>query len=81
LQEENWVAVEEKQLPRPGPVSRQFLDNVLSENTHLPLSKAGKVHLLLTVAPMPRLGQLYPVVFERILNEEISTNPVKVAGK
>jgi hypothetical protein len=40
------------------------------------LSEAGKAHLLLAVAPLPRIDQVYQVVFERILNEKISTNPV-----
>jgi len=34
------------------------------------------VHLLLAVAPLPRLEQVYQVVFENILNERITTKPV-----
>ena len=40
----------------------------------------GKVHLLLAVAPLSRIDQVYQVVFEKILNEKISTRPVGVAG-
>ena len=36
-----------------------------------------KAHVLLTVAPAPRLGDLYRAVFEGILGEKRSTNPVE----
>ena len=45
------------------------------------LNNPGRVHLLLATAPLPRLGQIYKVVFEKILNEKVSTEPVvKVSG-
>jgi len=50
------------------------------QNQHLGLTDQGKVHLLLAAAPAPRLSQVYRAVFEAILNEQISTSPVKVAG-
>jgi hypothetical protein len=37
----------------------------------------GQVHTLLAYHPLPRLAQLYPVVFEGILKEKISTLPVQ----
>ena len=40
------------------------------------LDNAGRVHLLLAAAPLPRIEQVYKVVFEKILNEKISTSPV-----
>jgi hypothetical protein len=45
------------------------------------LDNQGKVHLLLAAAPLPRLEQVYKVVFEKILNEKISTSPVIEAGR
>ena len=42
----------------------------------LHLDNQGKVHLLLATAPLPRLEQIYKLVFEKILNEKVSTAPV-----
>jgi hypothetical protein len=47
----------------------------------VPLDNQGKVHLLLAAGAAPRLDQAYRAVFERILNEEISTRPVEVVGR
>lgn len=40
------------------------------------LGKQGRVHLLLTAAPLARLENIYTLVFEKILNEKVSTAPV-----
>jgi hypothetical protein len=40
------------------------------------LGKRGQVHLLLAAAPAPRLEQVYRLVFENILGEQVSTAPV-----
>jgi hypothetical protein len=40
------------------------------------LNRQGQVHLLLASAPLVRIDQIYALVFEKILNERISTNPV-----
>jgi hypothetical protein len=40
------------------------------------LDNQGRVHLLLTAAPLPRIERVYKLVFEKILNEKISTSPV-----
>lgn len=45
------------------------------------ISNQAKVHLLLSKKPMPELKDVYRIVFEQILNERISMNPVKVNGK
>jgi hypothetical protein len=42
------------------------------------MSRQGQVHLLLSAAPLPRVGQVYRVVFERLLGERVSTSPVAV---
>jgi hypothetical protein len=68
-------------LPRQDAVTFQELDGVLGQHAYLRLNNQGKVHLLLGACPMPSLGQVYRVVFQRILGETISTNPVAVAGR
>src|SRR5262249_15427327 len=45
------------------------------------LDNQGRVHLLLAAAPLPRVAQVYKLVFEKILNEKISTSPVIEGGK
>jgi hypothetical protein len=40
------------------------------------LNNQGKVHLLLTAAPLVKLERAYKLVFERILGEKVSTAPV-----
>jgi hypothetical protein len=80
LRQEQNLTVPENRLPQPDAVGPQWLDQLLVQNDHLGLSNPGKVHLMLAVGPTPRLSQVYRVVFERILNEKISTNPVAVAG-
>jgi hypothetical protein len=40
------------------------------------LNNPGRVHLLLTTAPLPRLEQIYKLIFEKVLNEKVSTAPV-----
>lgn len=42
------------------------------------LAQQGQAHLLLATYPMPRIEQIYVLVFERILNQRLSTGPVAV---
>jgi hypothetical protein len=42
------------------------------------LGNQGKVQLLLAAAPLPRLKQVYKLVFEKVLNEKVSAAPVAV---
>jgi hypothetical protein len=60
LQQEHHV-----EMPQLGRLQRR-----------LHLNKEGKVHLLLATLPLPRLEQVYKLVFEKILNEKVSTAPV-----
>ena len=71
LRIEQRLPVEENRLPAPDKVSAKQLDQVLVQNAHLGLNNEGQVHLLLAVRPLPRLSEVYRVVFERILNEKI----------
>jgi hypothetical protein len=45
------------------------------------LNNPGRVHLLLAAAPLPRIEHVYKLVFEKVLNEKISTSPVIEAGR
>jgi hypothetical protein len=40
----------------------------------------GKVHHLLAFYPLPKIGRVYEVVFQSILNENLSTVPVVKKG-
>jgi hypothetical protein len=81
LQKEHLVPLRDDVLPRPSAISGKLLDQLLLQNQQLGLGNQGKVHLLLAVGAMPRLDQIYQVVFERILNEKVTTAPVAVAGR
>jgi hypothetical protein len=81
LQAEYNVQVPEARLARPEAVTAGMLNELMLLNARAPLDNQGKVHLLLAAGAAPRLGQVYRAVFERILNEEISTRPVDVVGR
>jgi hypothetical protein len=40
------------------------------------LDNPGRIHLLLAAYPLIKVDQIYSVVFERLLNQPLSTNPV-----
>jgi hypothetical protein len=40
------------------------------------LNNQGRVHLILTAAPLARIEQVYKLVFEKVLGEKVSTAPV-----
>jgi hypothetical protein len=80
LQGERRLRLDPDRLPGPDDRTAKQLDWFLQTNGHLRLNNQGKVHLLLAAGPMVPLGQVYQVVFERVLNERISTEPVAVVG-
>ena len=41
------------------------------------LGAQGQIHVLLAYHPLPKLAKLYPVVFEGVLREKLSTLPVQ----
>jgi hypothetical protein len=59
-------------------VSGAALAALLDQPRFRGLRRQGQVHLLLSAAPLPRVGEVYRVVFERLLGERISTSPVAV---
>jgi hypothetical protein len=44
------------------------------------LNAQGRVHLILTAAPLARIEQVYKLVFEKVLGEKVSTAPVVQIG-
>ncbi len=79
LQSEQNVRLPADRLPpATGTVTVQSLARLLNQNAWLHLNNAGQVHLLLAVAPLPGIDRVYGVVFEQILNEQVSTRPVAV---
>jgi hypothetical protein len=81
LHKEHAVRKSLQQLRPLVDYSPRSLEQVLRQHHHAALSNQGKIHVLLAVAPLPRIDQVYLTVFERILNEKISTQPVQVAGR
>ena len=78
LAAEHGLPLQAKVLPRitaGGPPTPS------SSTLRLPTARAlgtqGQVHLLLAYYPLPRLEQVYPLVFEGILKEKLSTLPVQ----
>jgi hypothetical protein len=51
--------------------------NALRSQTARRVGTQGQVHLLLAQAPLPKLSQLYPIIFEGILKERLSALPVQ----
>jgi hypothetical protein len=77
LTSESGLTPQANTLPRitlgapPVPMNTQ----ILHHNGQRAGTK-GQVHILLAYYPRPKIQQLYPIVFEDILKEKISTLPV-----
>jgi hypothetical protein len=81
LQREHRLFLPPQRLPPADALNARVLDWAFVEYAQRPLNNQGKVHLLLALGPATPLGQVYRIVFERILNEKISTGPVEIAGR
>jgi len=81
LQREHRMPMPENWLPPAELVDARVLDQVLVQPIFQRLNNQGKVHVLMAVGAMPRLEHVYQVLFERVLNEKVSTDPVAVAGR
>jgi hypothetical protein len=66
--------VRAEQFPEIAEPTAVAIDTSLSRYERW--NTSGKVHLMLASAPLPPIEQVYQPVFERLLNERISTNPV-----
>ena len=74
LHNEHRLLLPTEQLPELGIANRDAVNMLFDQNWRL--NNAGKVHVLLAVMPLPPIEQVYQPVFERLLGEQISTNPV-----
>ena len=45
------------------------------------LDNQGRVHLLLAAAPLVKVEQVYKLIFEKVLGEQVSTSPVVEARR
>jgi hypothetical protein len=77
LADEDGVAdVYWQKLPLFQP-SEALLISLLDHDHHVPqLNQQGRVHLLLAAFPLVKLDQAYRVIYEKILNEQVTTAPV-----
>jgi hypothetical protein len=80
LRTDHRVALFDGHPPRDG-IGLPPTEQVLQLPTVAGLRNAGKVHALLAVYPLPELTDLYPLVWEKVLNERVSLAPVRVAGR
>ena len=80
LYSEHGVSPHQLRFPTTG-VTLKELERLVDQSRHRIGSNQGKVHMILGVAPLPRLEHIYQIVFEKVLNERISTDPVNVAGR
>ena len=77
LASESSLTLPPKTLPAilngPPPVPT---NNQLRTNAGRGLGNQGQVHALLAYYPLPKLSQLFTIVFEDVLKEKVSTLPV-----
>ncbi len=76
-----WAPLNRTQLLRPEVVTPALLERTFARASQAVQSNSDKVHVLLAIKPLPQLGQVYQLVFEKILQEQVSTNPVAVADR
>jgi hypothetical protein len=62
--------------PRWHGASGRELAALLSEPVGRNLSRPGRIHLLFALTSQLQIGQLYRVIFESVLDEKVSTNPI-----
>ncbi|HZT80206.1 MAG TPA: hypothetical protein VFA26_08290 [Gemmataceae bacterium] len=57
----------------PGEPTPHMLTLLLNQS---PAGGQAGIHQILAAYPLPKLEQIYAVVFEKVLNEKVSTQPV-----
>jgi hypothetical protein len=80
LRQEHGVNLDPAALPTGSGASAALVAVLDKAGKQRGLANQGRVHLLLTATPLPRIDQVYRVVFEQILGEKVSTNPVARNG-
>src|SRR5262249_40937944 len=77
LSREHAFTLGAQKLGHPDGVSPDAFAMLLANNPPTAqLPNQGKVHLLLAVAPLAPLEKMYKAVFETILNEKVTNQPV-----
>jgi hypothetical protein len=76
MQNEHFVQVPAERLPKEATVTPKTVSDLFVQNGFL--NNEARVHLLLAVAPLARIEHVYQSVFENLLNERVTTNPVAV---
>lgn len=77
LAAENGVQYQANALPRITPYGPAVPSvAAIRQPQARGVGQAGQVNTLLAFYPLPKLDQLYPIVFEQVLGEKLSTLPV-----
>ena len=72
------VKLQANMLPRIAQGAPIPTDNQIRTPAGMRLGRQGQLDLLLAYYPLPKLSDLYPIVFEHVLWEKTSTLPVNV---
>ncbi len=75
-----WRKAHSDRLAQEHQMDLKLTRRSLRGGPHPQLDSRGRVHLLLATAALPKLEQVYRLVFEKILNEKVSTAPVVRIG-
>ena len=78
LRQEYRLDVRDLPAPNYAATAQPSLPDTARGKKRGQIGQQGQAHLLLATYPMPRIGQIYVLVFERILNQRLSTGPVVV---
>lgn len=76
LRQEYRLDVRDLPAPNYAATAQPSLPDMARGKKRGQLGQQGQAHLLLATYPMPQIGQIYVLVFERILNQRLSTGPV-----
>jgi hypothetical protein len=76
LRQEQKIDLDPAALPDKGGSAAVLAALLKGAGQKGALAAQGQVHLLLTANPLVKIDQIYKLVFENILGEKVSTNPV-----
>jgi hypothetical protein len=76
LRQDHGVNIEPSLLPANGGSGTALTGLLARIGSKQGLAKQAQVHVLLTASPLAKIEQVYKLVFENILGEKVSTNPV-----
>jgi hypothetical protein len=72
-----WTRLKWKQMAYFAPTDEAFNKVLDKSPVARQLDQQGQAHLLLAYYPLVKLDQAYKVIYEKLLNEKISTRPVE----